>query len=76
MTETKPPTIKQMKARMLSGHSQALAAISNGVNPFHPNLRASEIKGLRTAIGTLQKWGAVVQNQGHYELTETGRALL
>lgn len=76
------PTIPQMKARMLSGHVKALAAINEGGDPFDGMLRSYEVQGMRTVLSTLIRWAVIEsewlssEKRSRYELTERGKALL
>ena len=59
------PTIKQMKCRCGSEHTQVLRAIKSGKTINTPS------RALMTAAKTLRKWGCVKDG----ELTETGMQL-
>jgi hypothetical protein len=64
------PTIKQMKARMLSGHRQVLEAVRDGKKL---DARSDgEWRGFRKVIVTLKAWGAIDDNG----ITEIGQQLL
>lgn len=64
------PTIRQMRARMNSGHRQVLEAIRDGRKLTAG--RMSDARGLMTCRDTLIKWGAI--DGGN--ITAVGRALL
>lgn len=64
------PSIKQMRARMTSGHSRWLEAMSDG--HAIKTQSASEARGLMTCRATLIGWGAIDENG----ITDIGRALL
>lgn len=65
-----PPTLKQMRARMNSGHRQVLEAVRDGRKLSAG--RMSDARGLMTCRSTLVMWGAI-EGEG---LTEVGRQLL
>lgn len=69
-------TIKQMAARANSGHRNALARIADGVPVVHPNATAGEIRGWRTVLVTLSRWGCVAVIDGRTQLTAIGSELL
>jgi hypothetical protein len=57
---------------MNSGHRAWLEALRDGVKPGHPNMPASEWRGLVTCRQTLLGWGAIEGDR----LTDVGRQLL
>ncbi|WP_139222978.1 hypothetical protein [Paracidovorax wautersii] len=66
------PTLKQMRARMNSGHRQVLEAVRDGRKLSAG--RMSDARGLMTCRSTLVMWGAI---EGEGEgLTEVGHQLL
>ena len=64
------PTIRQMRARMNSGHRQVLEAVRDGRKPTAG--RMSDARGLMTCRETLVKWGAIDGDT----ITAIGRELL
>ncbi len=64
------PSLKQMKARMLSGHRYVLAALRDGKKVTANS--DGEWRGYRKVIVTLRSWGAIDDNG----ITEIGRQLL
>lgn len=64
------PTIRQMRARMNSGHRQVLEAIRDGRKLAAT--RMSDANGLMTCRATLIGWGAIDNDR----LTEIGQLLL
>ena len=64
------PTIRQMRARMNSGHRQVLEAIRDGRKLVAT--RISDANGLMTCRATLIGWGAI----DNEKLTEIGQLLL
>lgn len=64
------PTIRQMRARMNSGHRQVLEALRDGRKPTAG--RMSDARGLITCRDTLVKWSAIEGDS----LTAIGRELL
>jgi len=64
------PTIRQMRARMNSGHRQVLEAVRDGRKLV--TARSSEANGLMICRATLIGWGAIEDDC----LTEVGQQLL
>jgi hypothetical protein len=64
------PSIRQMRARMNSGHLQVLEALRDGRKLTAG--RMSDARGLMTCRDTLVKWGAIDGEA----LTDIGRELL
>lgn len=64
------PTIRQMRARMNSGHRQVLEAVRDGRKLVAA--RISDANGLMTCRATLIGWGAIEDDR----LTNVGRELL
>jgi len=64
------PSMKQMRARMNSGHRQLLEAVRDGRKLIAG--RISDARGLMTCRSTLVMWGAIEGD----DLTEIGRQLL
>jgi hypothetical protein len=67
------PSIKQMRARMNSGHRKVLIASRDG-KPLKA-MRLGDAKGLATCRATLRAWGAIDAEHGD-AITAIGRALL
>lgn len=72
-TQPKPPSIKQMANRSLDGHRKALRHIAEGKPVVGPTAQMGELRGMRTVLSTLCRWGCVADD---YTLTERGEALL
>lgn len=64
------PSIRQMRARMNSGHRQVLEAVRDGRKLV--SVRISDANGLMTCRETLIGWGAIEGDR----LTEVGQQLL
>lgn len=65
------PTVKQMKARSLSGHRQLLEAVRDGRKV--DVISDGEWRGLRKCMATLRAWDCI---DADGNLTERGRELL
>lgn len=57
MTTTQT-TLRQMVVRSNNGHRKALRAFASDAALARPGMAASELRGLRTVISTLHRWGA------------------
>lgn len=72
-------SIPQMKARTLSGHKNAVAAVARGESPFaylktYPEQAyASARRGTEKCVRTLRAWGVVESENGVFRLTDIGR---
>lgn len=67
------PSIRQMAVRSNSGHAKALRCLADGTPLVREGAFASEIRGMRTILGTLRRWECV-DTEGW--LTQRGRDLL
>lgn len=68
------PSVPQMLCRMNDGHYRALVSIRSCVPILRANAGMGEVRGMRTCIRTLRRWGCIDSNGDM--LTTTGVDLL
>jgi hypothetical protein len=64
-----------MKARC-TGHARALRYLADGKPSLATTATAGQMFGYRTMMGTLLKWGLIVNNSGTYVVSDRGREFL
>lgn len=85
LVDRRRPSVAQMRCRSETGHRVVLEAICAGRPYVTPATRLGEIRGLRTARGTLIRWGCLDVIRGESadgrttyadKITERGEELL